>query len=165
MKFGRSYNRILVVVTIALTFIACRPDTVCHETMTVRLTCEFRELYTDQNNQPQTRIVWDSLTVKGIGTDSILYNNSKSVSKIMLPMRQNTDSTCYALTYHGQTDTLLTYHDNTQSFVSLECGCVCTYQMRHIRHTRHWLDSLIIENKEINRNSGTNIYFVTHSDK
>lgn len=148
-----------ICVGIAL-LCSCQPDTVCRETMQVGVIGQLKETYYDTDMQSHVRTAWDSLTVQGIGSDSVLYNNSKSVSQVLLPMRSDKDTTCYAMTYCGCTDTLSIVNSHNQQFVSVECGCVYEHAIRQVVYTQHWIDTIVIASTEVKRGGGVNIYFI-----
>lgn len=156
MSHVRYYS---ICVGIAL-LCSCQPDTVCRETMQVGVIGQLKETYYDADMQPRVRTAWDSLTVQGIGSDSVLYNNSKSVSQIFLPMQNDKDTTSYTMTYCGCTDTLSVVHSSNQQFVSVECGCVYEHAIRQVLYTRHWIDTVTIVSNEVLRGGGVNIYFI-----
>lgn len=165
MKYANCCNivRISVIVSIIVSVFAlsgCRPDSACRSSLTVGLTCEFREIYIDELGQEKTRNTWDSLTVQGVGSDSLLYANRKNIQKIVLPMRHDADSTIYVLTYHGLNDTLIAYHTSQEHFISVECGCVYNHELVQITYTKHWADSLAVINNEMNRGGATNLYWI-----
>lgn len=154
MKHALCYS-----IFILLCFTACRPDPVCRSNMKVGLVAELEEIQYDATHQPHTNTTWDSITVQGIGNDSILYDNSKSIKKICLPLRHDADSTAYTLIYKGQTDTLLIIHNSRQHFVSVECGCVYNHTVSDLQCTRHWVDSITVLSDNVERGGETNIRF------
>jgi len=137
---------------------SCQPDTTCREDLTVGLIGELREIYYDQNEQPQLCTVWDSITIVGVGSNDTLYANDKNVKKIVLSLHNYQDSTQYILCYHGKTDTMTIRHTNTQDFVSVECGCIYDHELLSIAHTTHWMDSVETCETGIRRQGETNIH-------
>lgn len=69
----------------------------------------------------------DSVTVRGIGSDSIIYKN-KTLSELALDLRPNAQQTQYEIVVktkdHTFTDTLNFLHTNQPWFESMECGCM-----------------------------------------
>lgn len=146
MKHVNFFNMMLV----GLLCISCQPDTVCHETRKVAMHCHFREYYRVPSNvQLNVRTEWDSITVQGIGSDSVLYNNTKQVSHIALPLKDSVDTCAYVLTYHQKNDTLTAIYTNQQKFLSIECGCVYNHKIMQINHTRNWIDTVLIVNDAV----------------
>lgn len=81
------------------------------------------------------------LTVKGVGTDSILYN-SVSASTVYLPLHIKSELTEYEFTVEPEREeevsinfTLSISHDVRPQFVSPECDCVPTYRIKNVTHT------------------------------
>lgn len=72
------------------------------------------------------------VTVKGLGSDSVLYNNA-SVSAIYLPLHTTKDSTNYAISFkNGESvinDTISVFHKQETQFVSPACGCVPIFKV------------------------------------
>ena len=69
----------------------------------------------------------DSLTIKAIGTDSIILNNEKKVHTLMLPLRYTSDTTVFILQFDPKRKpenvyTLYIVQQNTPYFQSMECG-------------------------------------------
>ncbi|MBR1809954.1 MAG: hypothetical protein IJ776_11315 [Paludibacteraceae bacterium] len=88
----------------------------------------------------------DSVTVQGVGIDSVLYNNQKNVSKLSLPLRSDTTETRYLLTLNSQPETLVIKHENNDYFVSLACGCFVFHEV----DTAFGTNGLIIDSEVIN---------------
>ena len=104
---------------------------------------------------------WDSITVQGIRNDSILYDNSKSVSQLELPLRDDTTVTAFALRWHGMEDILYIKHDNTLRFVSMACGCVIYHTIDTAWVEGEWIDSIRILNSAVEVMKGENIKVFT----
>jgi hypothetical protein len=79
------------------------------------------------------------LTVVGVGSDSILYNNT-STSAIYLPLHSNNNVTDYRLILptrvEGKTtpDTIILHveHTPTPQLISEECGCAMFHHINNI---------------------------------
>ena len=65
----------------------------------------------------------DSVSIQGVGQDSILYNNKKSVREVSLPLHKTQNKTQFIFSSGSLIDTLTIEHINTENFISLECGC------------------------------------------
>ena len=76
------------------------------------------------NKSDGTSLTLDSLTVSGVESDSILYNNQKSVTSIYLPLRISENETSFALRMNGVNDTLIIQHRSFPQLLNEECGCV-----------------------------------------
>lgn len=112
---------------------ACdQQTTVCLQTEAVRCRVVFScdsLVQTADTAYIGTFTVVDSLTVQGLGSDSVLYANSKAVSSISLPLRKDTVATAFCLRLNDATDTLTIRHTNNEYYVSLACGCFVFHQV------------------------------------
>ena len=92
---------------------------------------------------------WDSLTVELLNPYYPLYDNSKSMSKLPLPLRPDTCISTYLMTFHKQTDTLYIEHTPRQYFVSLACGCAIYHTITAAWSTDPRVDSVQIINANV----------------
>ena len=69
----------------------------------------------------------DSVTVWGVGSDSVIYNN-ETIEKLALELNPKASETQYVVqavgSGHTYTDTISLYHTNQPWFQSMECGCM-----------------------------------------
>lgn len=95
----------------------------CYEDMSVKLYANF---YTINNKGKEVAVQMDSVTVKGIGSDSILYKN-KTLSGFELDLNPNTTESQFLVTTQQEgylfVDTLTLIHLNKPWFESMDCGC------------------------------------------
>lgn len=134
---------------------ACEPDTTCRTDENVRLVLTMKGVHVSGTDTVSFTSI-DSLTVYGVGSDSVLYNNNKSVSKISLPLRKNADSTQFVMTFNDKTDMLTVRHRNTDYFVSLACGCFVYHTIDTIYAGRSVIDSVGMVEYEIANYENTN---------
>lgn len=119
-------HHIALLATLLFFVWACKPDTECRTEEAVRCRVVFEcdsVVTTADTTYTTTFTTIDSLTVKGVGQDSVLYDNQKSISSISLPLRKDTSETRFDITFNGQNDVLVIRHSNHDYFVSLACGC------------------------------------------
>ena len=93
------------------------------------------------------------LSVMGIGVpgDSLLAD-STSIKEIFLPLRAGATTTSYALwrTVFFDTvkvvvrDTLTLDYTPIEYFHSAECGAMFNFDLRHVQHTRHGIDTVVV---------------------
>lgn len=80
----------------------------------------------------------DSVTVQGVGVDSLLYQNATTGS-LELPLNPNSDRTQFVVTVQQSgityTDTLTFLHSNEPWFESPECGCRVNSTLKGCRVT------------------------------
>lgn len=91
----------------------------------------------------------DSITVQGVGNDSLLLDNAKNISSLALPLRNDSDETAFLLTINGQQDVLTVRHRNEQHFISLACGCFVYHTIEDIRAEGVFVDAVEILNSDI----------------
>ena len=95
----------------------------------------------------------DSINVKGVGTDSILYKNRRSVNSIKLPLKKSlekSDTQCaFEIIFNDVTDIVTINYTNKPYYVSLECGCEILPVIESITTTRNFIDSVEIVDKEV----------------
>jgi hypothetical protein len=95
------------------------------------------------------KLTIDSVTVKGIGVDSILYNKAKT-NFITLPLNKLATESSYQIKFKETTDTVTILYTNQDTYLSLECGCIKTHTIDTVLTTNHYLDSIGISVHDIN---------------
>ncbi|MDD3078261.1 MAG: DUF6452 family protein [Paludibacter sp.] len=97
----------------------------------------------------------DSISVRGLSVDSVLYNNSKSKTYIYLPLNKLAEQSDYIMTFNSTTDTIsILYHNDSSYYLSIECGCIVLPTIDEIVSTNHYIDSVsIITNTVIPTNA------------
>ena len=147
MRYKYTYFLILLS---GLYLSSCRPDTGCRQEETIRL----KLLITADSISSEgdtLSFTLDSITVQGVGTDSILYNNSKSVSSLLLPLRKDTNQTRFSLLCNENKDELIITHQNSEMFISLACGCFVNHTIDDITHSGSLIDKIdIVEPQVVN---------------
>ncbi len=138
LRFIR-YIFTLVLGSWLIVLSSCTPDTVCRQDENVRCVIVFADANT------HAALAFDSLTVQGVGSDSILMYNNKNVSKLSLPLRVDTTATSFVLR-SGNTyqETITIYHTPAPYFVSMACGCFVYHTIDTIR-----TDNIVLTQAEI----------------
>lgn len=145
---------ILSLGTILTLFLTnCSNTQGCHQSLYVVMTAAFDTLH----NDTIVPITMDSVLVKGVGNDSILYNNTQSVSQLSLPLQENKNISQFVIRSNAIYDTLTCYHTNIQQFISLECGCEVNFQLDSVKATTHHIKSVQIVQKNVNNQPIENI--------
>jgi len=125
---------IAILLTASILYIGCTSDNDCRENRYVVMTSNF---YTVKNDTVKA-VIMDSIWIKGLGNDSILYKNTKSVTSVSLPLQKLKDTTRFVVRFNAIYDTLTLIHTNVQSYLSLECGCLVTHKLDSLRsYTSH----------------------------
>jgi len=133
---------LLVCLTILIGIVGCQPDNQCHKENIVEAQISFR-------NKALTKVSLDSVTIQGVGSDSVIYNNKKSLNHIALPLHKTQEVTQFVFSSGTRIDTLTLEHTNTENFISLECGCFVYHTLQNAYSCGTWIDSVAIINTEI----------------
>lgn len=92
------------------------------------------------------------LNVKGVGSDSLLYNGA-TASKIYLPLKANDDTTSFECSYTVVVDEATSYsyplnikvaHTPMPQLISEECGCVMFQTVNNV-----WFEGEVSANWEV----------------
>lgn len=151
----------LGILMILMILVGCRPDEVCRQDLDIAAGVVLRGISVDTAGVGSEFTSWDSITVQGVGRDSVLYNNAKSVTILRLPLRSDTALTMFRLIWHGEEDTLYVRHDNTRRYVSMACGCIIYHNIDTAWSGGVWIDSLEILNSTVESASQNNIRIYT----
>ena len=92
----------------------------------------------------------DTLTVTAVGTDSVLINRDVSAQGIQIPLS-------YAY------DTLIISKESYQQFEAPECPTVTFHQIKAIRSTHRYIDTVQIVNPNIDYNATENFKSVFYT--
>lgn len=140
----------------------CTVDQQCRTAFDVRMQAVFRADSLQADSTYATYAIWDSITVQGLGRDSVLYDNRKGITTLQLPLRPDTTVTAYRLTYHGRTDTLYIIHNNDIQFISLACGEVIYHTIEGFRARGTWIDSIVMIDSTVQATVKDNIRLIAH---
>jgi hypothetical protein len=100
--------------------------------------------YTIANNNEVTTSI-DSLLAYPVGIeDSILYDWSKNVNAIRLPLAPHWDHSSFVLRLNEFTDTVQLFYQRQLYFVSEECGFSMNFKIDSIFSTYNKIDSVSI---------------------
>jgi hypothetical protein len=138
--------RYLAVLLISMLTVSCLNDETCEDSTTVNVRIGFYRV--QDNNAVRHNI--DSLTIFGLGRDSIIYNNTKRVGTVELPMDPSSDSCAFVFVFPEINDTVWIYYQRKPTLTSIECGFVNYYELEEIKHS-----GLLIQETEIIQSSIT----------
>jgi hypothetical protein len=125
---------------------ACSNNEECRIEKTVNLSIGF---YTESTTETPGLVAKniDSITVKGLGRDSILYNNKKNIRSIDLPLRKFYEQTDFEITFNNIKDTIsVFYRNNDTYFLSLECGCIVAHEIDEVTFTQNAIKNVLLQN-------------------
>ena len=121
---------------------------------TVSLACSFY-------SEGQAVKLTDTLTVSALGTDSILVNSLIGASKLELPLSYSQDADTLVLRIYGEeydlSDTLWVEKTNTPHFESPDCPTTMFPQIKSVRHTSTFIDSVTITRNLVDYDQTENI--------
>lgn len=156
-KFLRIRTRFVFLFTFALISLSihsCLNEDVCEDVATVPVRMGFYEV--DTASTTPVKISLDSLTLFGLGRDSIIYNNQLNVSQVEFPLNSITDSCAYILRMpdvEGLSvlpyDTLWFFYRRIPNLISMDCGFVTFYDLTSVSYTTNHIDSLVIEDSNV----------------
>jgi len=125
----------------------CASDGSCRQTVAVSLGIEF---YKSDFDIVQEQYVYepyfDTLTIFGLGNDSLLANNL-TIREIRLPLKPFANQSTYIFERkHLLPDTITFFYKNENNFISLECGCLVFHRITDIENTFYNIDSVVVKN-------------------
>lgn len=129
---------------------SCQNDESCRENTTVLIQVDLYSYST--LNLKKT----DSLTVKGIGTDSVLYLK-KALSSIALPLHNTSNKTSFEVSINGLKDTLDIVHQNQDYLLDYNCGCLKNHTIDSVYFKGNAIDSISIIQNSVNNVQKENI--------
>ena len=96
----------------------------------------------------------DSISIQGLDTlgglvDSLLYDNSKKISKLSLPLNKFVPVSSFKVTFNDVNDTVRILHSNSDLYLSLECGCLKVHNIDTVLTTNHFIDSVKIQQHNV----------------
>lgn len=161
MKINTSVNSSRLKVWLPLMLLtwvlpSCLNEDVCEDVASVPARIGF-SMINPKDGEPQT-IAMDSLTVFGLGNDSILYNKTNNVSRIELPLIPGADSCAFVIAHTYDSilpplaDTLWFFYQTKPNLISMDCGFVTFFELEKVTYSRNFIDTLTIEFSSIINN-------------
>lgn len=101
----------------------------------------------------------DSLTLYGLNTDSLIYNNTAGVQPALIPLNASKDSCTFIIIINGVADTIEFRYTSYPHLISKECG----YTYYHLLDTAlnkpgyHAIKKIYVSNKTITNLNVENI--------
>ncbi len=153
--------KIFLLIFLVFVAFACTTDSdECRKEKDVALTIAFKQKTLNKTTGKYTisNLTIDSIWVRAIDRDSMIYNKKRSVQTIDLPLKKFSESTGFILRFNTITDTLFIFHNtNNNYFLSLECGCIAVHSINEVINTRNFIDSISVLNNEVNTVKTTHI--------
>jgi hypothetical protein len=137
---------VILVLLFSVLLASCSSTDECREDKTVNMKIGFYQ----KTNSTDATLTVDSVWANGLEKDSFLYNNSKSVNSLKLPLNAAHQQTDYIVRFNNTTDTLSVFYANNNAyFISFECGCIATQTIDEVISTNHFIDSVRIVQREV----------------
>lgn len=141
-------------------FTACDDDEQCREENYVMLNVRFYKSVIDTlGKQTNSTFYVDSVTAYGVNVDSVLYNNTKNINYIDLPLNKFTGYSEFDIVLNDTLERLRVWHSNVEEYLSFECGCLITHVIDSFSLTGNYFDpdSLVLYNNGVNTSHAENI--------
>lgn len=136
----------ILLILLPVLFVACTSTEECREDRTVNMRIGLYK----KTNLNNTAITIDSIWVNGLGKDSFIYKNAKSVGTLKLPLNASTGQSDFIVRFNNVNDTLSVFYTNNNAyFISLACGCVATQTIDEVIFTHNYIDSIRIVDRNV----------------
>jgi hypothetical protein len=159
----------ILLFSVLLYSVSCTRDEECRKNRNVNLEVGlYRVTYNEATNTfIKSSLAVDSITLRGIKfdslggqeiyMDSILYNNTKRINKLILPLNNSSNQSKFYINFNQVADTITVYHTNYDYYLSLECGCIKTFTIDTVLTTNNFIDSVKITFHNVNNNNAEHL--------
>lgn len=147
-----------------LGLVSCQTDEVCEEAASNPLRMGFY-LPVIENGSLQAYTI-DSLTVYGSGRpDSLIYNNTKNVRTIEVPVDPTSGRTGFVLIFPDNViDTLWVDCTHHLTFISAECGFRMRPEIMQVVHTTNRISTFQISQNQVTQSFEEHIKILLYPD-
>ncbi len=135
---------ILILFMFAAIIISCKKD--CDF---VPVSATIVKFYRIVNNNEVQRSIDSIYLYPMVLPDSILYNWTRNVNTIRLPLSPMTDSTDFVVHFNETVDTIRVFYQRQLYFVSDECGFSMSFKLDSLKHSYNRIDSIKIKQPNI----------------
>ncbi|MGM9817660.1 MAG: DUF6452 family protein [Paludibacteraceae bacterium] len=158
-------RKLLILVVFVPLLIACNNDTECRQERYVAMGIKLFQTKFDANEEAYvvSDFTPDSITIYGVDNDSILYYKKQN-NVFDLPLRKTEPISRFVLYANGYYDTITVFHENTDNYLSMECGCVVFANIKAVVPTNNRIDSAIIRIPEVVNVSATHVELYYKAD-
>lgn len=154
------FIKIFCYISIGIAVLSCTSDEECRKEKSVALSIAFKKNVLNQNTGKYTvsNLTIDSIWVRGLNSDSLIYNKKRNVQSIDLPLKKFSKSTGFTIRFNTVTDTIFIFHQTNENyFLSLECGCIAVHSIDEVISTHNYIDSISVINNDVNNTKATHI--------
>jgi len=146
-------NRITVILFTSLLFLAVSCTTgSCFEETNADLKASFYLSSSDKPTAP------DSLTLYGLGKDSLRYKKAPRVQPAFIPLDASAENCGFVIRINGVNDTISFSYSTFVHFISKECGYTYFHNLESVNTTKNIIDTIHIKLKSITTLNEPNIY-------
>ncbi len=158
----KTFNSVIILFILVILngLMGCNPSDECRKEKNVVLTIAFKQKVLNQTtgNYSISNLTIDSIWVRSIDRDSLIYNKKRNLQSINLPLRKFSQPSVFQIRFNNVTDTIHIFHQTNENyFLSLECGCIAVHTINEVISTNHYIDSVSVINKDVNTTNTTHI--------
>jgi hypothetical protein len=130
---------------------SCAPEA-CFEETNAFVKATMLDNETKANKSP------DSLTVYGIGLDSVnIYNKARKIQPVMFPLNASSSTCTFVVSINGVADTITFTYNSYPHLISKECGYTFFHDIDTPVYTTHIIDYIFTANKKITTENVENL--------
>ena len=141
---------VLLVLSTLFLSVSCTPGS-CFEETNADLKASFYIDSTGKLTAP------DSLTLYGLGIDSMKYKKASGVQPALIPLDASTANSTFVIRINGVHDTITFLYSTYVHLISKECGYTYFHNLDSVHSTRHIIDTIHIMLRSITTFNEPNI--------
>lgn len=108
-------------------------------------------------NQINKAVPPDSLSLAGLGRDSVIYRNASNVKVALIPLNSSVDSSTFIIRINRYTDTITFRYSSYPHLISKECGYTYYHTLDTVLHTYNGIKDIYKGNATITNLNVENI--------
>lgn len=156
-------KKIIVFLSAITLFVACSNNEECRQQLYVVVGADMKQAVFDEvkGDNVKEDFIADSITIFGLGRDSLLYDNVPQIKTFDLPLQKTKEETHFVLRFREEDDTLSFKHTNDTNYISMACGCIIQATITDIAVTNNNIDSVVLKEPLVinSRVANIEIYF------
>lgn len=120
-------------------------------------------VYANFNLRGPVTTLPDTLTISALrhdGTDSVLINMQVNTDSFSLPVSYTQDEDVLLFRTNDLYDTVTVSKTNNPHFESVDCGLNYFHTITGVRYTRHAIDSITVNHKEVDYDASQKHFFI-----
>lgn len=123
--------------------------------------------YCFYNTDGDSLVLMDTLTISTVrqdGTDSIILNRNVGKASFSLPVSYSHSEDILVFNVYNKTmsifDTVWVKKDDIPHFESVDCNASFFHRLTDVRHTKHFIDSIVIKNPSVDYDKNTTHFYI-----